>query len=166
MFATAFLIRVALAPFTGFKEDMTLFQGWAARLDEVGLRHFYTEGQFADYPPGYLYVLWLTSKLSATPGYLLLKLPAIVADLGVAWLAGVFAVRLARRPVSRWWPIRLPRHCRRLFNPAVFGVSAIWGQVDSVPTLFVLASLLLLFTYPRSLQYETLRCCSSQSGSR
>ena len=35
------------------------------------LHRFYDSVAFADYPPGYLYVLWVIGKLSATPGYLL-----------------------------------------------------------------------------------------------
>ncbi len=41
-----------------------------------------------------------------------------------------------------------------LFNPAVIALSAVWGQVDSVPALLVLSSLLLLFTGRQSLQRE------------
>ena len=43
-----------------------------------------------------------------------------------------------------------------LFNPAVIALSAVWGQVDAVPSLFVLSSLLLLFTGRQSLQREVL----------
>ena len=41
-----------------------------------------------------------------------------------------------------------------LFNPAVIALSAVWGQVDAVPAMFVLWSLLLLFTSPPRLRYE------------
>jgi hypothetical protein len=41
-----------------------------------------------------------------------------------------------------------------LFNPAVVALSAGWGQVDSVPVFFVLASVLLLFTGAQSLRRE------------
>src|SRR2546426_10573649 len=76
MFVVGFLIRFLIAPHFGFYGDLRLFRMWAGRLGEVGPHRFYVEGQFADYPPGYLYVLWFIGKLSATPGYLLLKLPA------------------------------------------------------------------------------------------
>ena len=75
MFALALLVRVLIAPRLGFYGDLRLFKMWATQLDEVGLHRFYAQGQFADYPPGYLYVLWLLGKLSAAPGYLLLQLP-------------------------------------------------------------------------------------------
>jgi Gpi18-like mannosyltransferase len=154
LFAVALFIRVLLAPHVGFYGDLRLFRMWASRLDEVGPHGFYVQGQFADYPPGYLYVLWLLGKLSAAPGYLLLKLPAILADLGLAWVAGTLAVRLAPAALKERLPIRALVAAAVLFNPAVIALSAVWGQVDAVPALLVLSSLLLLFTGPQLMRRE------------
>ncbi len=154
MFSVGFLIRVLIAPYIGFYGDLRLFRIWASRLGEVGPHSFYVQGQFSDYPPGYLYVLWLIGKLSATPGYLLLKLPAILADLGLAWIAATLAVRIAPTSLKERLPVRALVAAAVLFNPAVIALSAVWGQVDAVPALFVLSSLLLLFTGPRSLRRE------------
>ena len=82
MFAAGLIVRVALAPHFGFYGDLQLFQRWTTTLSQVGTHKFYAQAGFADYPPGYLYVLWVTGKISSAPSYLLLKLPAIVADLG------------------------------------------------------------------------------------
>ena len=106
MFAVALVVRVLIAPHVGFYGDLRLFRLWAGRLDAVGPHKFYVPGQFADYPPGYLYVLWLIGKLSSSPGYVLLKLPAIVGDLGLAWIAGTFAARIAPTSVRARWPVR------------------------------------------------------------
>src|SRR5215472_9779761 len=76
------VLRVALAPHLGFAGDLNLFRQWTGRLAAVGPHSFYAKGQFADYPPGYLYILWIIGKLTASPGYVALKLPAIAADLG------------------------------------------------------------------------------------
>jgi Gpi18-like mannosyltransferase len=154
MFAAALLIRVLLAPHFGFYGDLRLFAIWAGQLDAVGPHRFYDLGQFVDYPPGYLYVLWLLSKLDATPGYLLLKLPAILADLGLAWIAGTFAARIAPDSLKERLPVRALVAAAVLFNPAVIALSAVWGQVDAVPALLVLSSLLLLFTGPQSMRRE------------
>src|SRR5919202_1923900 len=154
MFSVGLLIRLLIAPYVGFHGDLRLFGIWAARLAEVGPNKFYVEGQFADYPPGYLYVLWFVGKLSTPPGYLLLKLPAILADLGLAWVAATFAARIAPTSLKERLPVRALVAASVLFNPAVIALSAVWGQVDAVPALFVLSSLLLLFTGPRSVRLE------------
>jgi Gpi18-like mannosyltransferase len=154
MFAVALLLRLAIAPEVGFKGDLNLFQAWAHRLAKVGPHRFYAKDEFVDYPPGYLYALWLIGKLSATPGYLLLKLPAILADLGLGWVAGIFAGRLAPASLKERWPVRSLVMAAVLFNPAIFAESAVWGQVDAVPAVLVLASLLLLFTGRPSLQVD------------
>jgi Gpi18-like mannosyltransferase len=154
MFALALVIRILIAPHVGFFGDLRLFKIWATRLGDVGLHKFYVEGQFADYPPGYLYMLWLLGKLSATPGYLLLKLPAILADLGLAWIAGTFAARISPASLKERVPVRALVAAAVLFNPAIIALSAVWGQVDAVPALFVLSSLLLLFTGARSTPRE------------
>jgi hypothetical protein len=101
-----------------------------------------------------MYILWLIGKLSASPSYLLLKLPAIAADLGLAWVAGTFAERLAPASLKERWPVRPVVAAAVLFNPAVIALSAGWGQVDSVPVFIVLSSLLLLFTGTHSLRGE------------
>src|SRR6266542_1546304 len=154
MFVAALLVRVLLAPHFGFYGDLRLFRMWAERLADVGPHKCYVAGQFADYPPGYLYVLWLLGKLSAAPGYLLLKLPAIFADLALAWLAGTLAARIAPASLKERWPVRTLVAASVLFNPAVIALSAVWGQVDAVPAAFVLGSLVLLFTGPRALSRE------------
>lgn len=154
MFSLALLVRLVIAPYAGFYGDLRLFQMWATRLGQVGTHSFYAGGQFADYPPGYLYVLWVLGKISAAPGYLLLKLPAMLADLGLAWIAGTLAARIAPASLARRLPVRALVAAGVLFNPAVIALSAVWGQVDAVPALFVLGSLLLLFTGPQSLRRE------------
>src|SRR5471032_2665943 len=93
LFALGLAVRLALAPYFGFHADLILFGHWAGDLAHVGPRHFYAQAGFADYPPGYLYVLWLVGKIDSTPSYLLLKLPAIIADLGLAWIVGTIAQR-------------------------------------------------------------------------
>jgi Gpi18-like mannosyltransferase len=154
MFALAFIVRLLIAPHVGFYGDLRLFRTWTGQLADVGTRHFYVPGQFQDYPPGYLYVLWLTSKISAAPGYTLLKLPTILADLGLAWVAGTLASRIAPSSLKERWPVRALVAGGVLFNPAVIALGAGWGQVDAVPAAFVLTSLLLLFTGPKSLERE------------
>jgi len=136
------LLRVLLAfvvfPKQGFSTDMQLFAGWATTLARVGPGAFYATASGADYPPGYMYVLWLLGNAPASALPLLLKVPAIVADLGIAavlYWAG-----------RRWLGERagLAAAALYLFIPVTWYDSALWGQVDAVGALLLIASLVLL----------------------
>ncbi|MBC7962616.1 MAG: hypothetical protein H7Y05_06695 [Steroidobacteraceae bacterium] len=144
------LLRVALAATTrGYAADITTFSAWAAHAAD-GLTSFYTPGYFADYPPGYIYLLWLVGKLRLalgidfdTPAFMvLLKLPAILADCATSWLF----YRIARRHWSGTASLVLA--ALYAFNPAVILDSAVWGQVDSVLTLPILLGVILLEKSP------------------
>ena len=103
----------------------------------MGPHRFYSTQSFIDYPPGYLYVLWLLGKISAAPSYLLLKLPALLSDLGVAYVAGRLAARLAPPALARRVPLRPVVAAAVLFNPKLVLESAVFGQVNAVPALFI-----------------------------
>lgn len=147
LFASAFLLRLAAAArLEGFGSDLACFAAWAERMNDVGPRRFYSPEVFADYPPGYLYVLgligWLRSALDISwysPLHLiLLKLPAILCDLA----CGLLLYRETARRCSRTQA--LPVCAAWLFNPVILLNSAVWGQVDSVFTLTVLLMCLCL----------------------
>src|SRR3954470_7545143 len=158
MFSVAFLVRLLIAPHLGFFIDLRFFHTWSTELRAVGTHRFYSTDHLADYPPAYMYVLWVIGKLSASPSYLLLKLPALLADLGLAWIAGAFADRLAPASLKERLPVRTVVASAVLFNPAVIALSAGWGQVDSVPVFIVLSSMLLLFTGSHALRRELSAC--------
>ena len=75
-----------------------------------GPGQFYQPGYLADYPPGYMYVLWGLGAIAElvrpfttvliTPG--LVKLPAILADGGVAWLLFLYARRWGSGWLGSW----------------------------------------------------------------
>jgi dolichyl-phosphate-mannose-protein mannosyltransferase len=152
MFVAALLLRLVVAPHAGFYGDLTIFHEWATRLASHGPGKFYEAG--SDYPPGYLYVLWLIGTVSASPGFLLLKLPAILSDLALACVAGTFAAALSPAELRERWPVRTLVAAAVLFNPAVITLSAVWGQIDALPATLVLASLLLILTGRESLGRE------------
>ena len=141
-------------PLSGFRVDVGDFAIWAARMAATGPGEFYQAGYLADYPPGYMYVLWLLGEigealkpifgLSITPG--LVKVPGILGDAGVAWLLFVYARRYGSGWLGSWSGERLGvvAVVIYLFNPGTIFDSAVWGQVDSVGTLAVLATLYLL----------------------
>ena len=65
----AFVLRLVLAAATaGYPYDLSCFTAWGDKLLAEGPAHFYSEGYFADYPPGYLYLLWLVAGAAAAAG--------------------------------------------------------------------------------------------------
>ena len=74
----------------GHSTDMNCFSSWALRMAEGGAKDFYSPEVFTDYPPGYMYILWIIGKIrelvpmSDTAYGMLLKTPAIIANIPVA----------------------------------------------------------------------------------
>lgn len=154
LFLVGLVIRLLLARYSsGLYFDLSLFRDWSDRLVQRGTAGFYAPDYFADYAPGYLYVLlalghgW-RALTGATPTMAALKLPAILADLGVAVLTMLLATRITPADWVRRVPIRALAAAAILLNPALILVSAVWGQVDSVLALLVLAVIYLLAGRP------------------
>ena len=141
-------------PASGFRIDVGDFNAWAQRLASGGPGHFYAPDYFGDYPPGYMYVLWLLGSvgelLKPVTGVLitggLVKVPGILADAGVAWLLFAFARRFGNGWLGSWSGERigLVAAAIYLFNPGTIFNSAVWGQVDSVGTLAAIGTIYLL----------------------
>ncbi len=142
----ALLIRLCAAPFTsGHPTDIKCWTYWGHRLYSVGPQNFYAEGIFADYPPGYMYILWLigsivgTLKLPAAAALALYKLPAILGDIGVA-----FAIyNIAKKHLNG--KIACVLFFFVAFNPLSYFNSVIWGQMDSLLVLTAIISLYALY---------------------
>jgi hypothetical protein len=136
-------------PGEGLSSDLRLFRIWAQTLADHGPGGFYGNAGFADYPPGYLWILWgmgvLANAIAAVTGAasadvidLLMKVPAIAADIAIAGLLYWSA--------SRWRDARtgLLAAGLFLFVPVTWYDSALWGQVDAIGALLILGALLLL----------------------
>src|SRR3989344_6550268 len=136
---SAFILRLLLAPFGTLRLDMNSWTGWATRLSSQPLSEFYN--QWSDYLPGYLYVLWFLGNLQSLLGTsdLLFKMPGILADLGSGYL--IYWLLRKKNLGERW---ALTGAAIYLFNPAVWANSALWGQVDGLSALIVMASLSFL----------------------
>ncbi|MEO3946443.1 glycosyltransferase 87 family protein [Gorillibacterium sp. CAU 1737] len=133
-----FLLRMAIAPWVGAHNDLSLFRNWALTAAQ-GLADFYQNGN-ADYPPVYIYILYPIGKAIASLGVggysvLLLKLPALLADTATAWLL----YRIARKRLPEVAGLLIAAFY--LLNPAVLLNSTFWGQVDSFFTLLILLAL-------------------------
>ncbi|MHC6178714.1 glycosyltransferase family 39 protein [Clostridium sp. JNZ X4-2] len=143
MLLIGLLLRITLSTLMeGYGGDVSLFKSWASSAAN-SFSQFYINSKSSDYPPLYIYVLFLIGKTasisSVSPYYtLLLKLPSIIADVATAYLI----YKLARKYLPLEISVFLSAFY--IFNPAVFIDSALWGQVDSFFTLFVVLAFLLL----------------------
>ncbi|MEV5030143.1 phospholipid carrier-dependent glycosyltransferase [Paenibacillus sp. LPE1-1-1.1] len=144
VFIGALAVRCWLAVTnTGYANDIALFMAWADQAAKEGLSGFYHTGMFVDYPPGYIYILYILGLIKAMlsldgaskAALLLFKLPAILADLAAAYFIFRTGIRKAGFSVS------LGLALLYLFNPAVIVDSAVWGQVDSVFALVLVLSI-------------------------
>ncbi len=142
-----FLVRLVFIGDQGFRNDVQTFEAWSISLLDHGFANFYGQTGFADYPPGYFYVLALIghlwAPLRAHDGGLailmwLTKLPAIFADLAIGALIYAIGRRFARPVVA------LGAAALYVLNPATIYISANWGQVDAFAGVFVLLSAYLL----------------------
>ncbi|HEY9899371.1 MAG TPA: phospholipid carrier-dependent glycosyltransferase [Pantanalinema sp.] len=147
----ALALRLVLILFPmAFWVDMDTFMAWSRRLVEVGVPNFYAPDYFCDYPPGYLYVLSGLGHLYHLfdPSWAhygrglglsaLLKAPAVLADVASAYV--IFLILRGRVTIRSAYHGALVY----AFNPLVLFVSGIWGQIDSVLTLAMLAAVWLL----------------------
>lgn len=152
-YAGALAFRLLLSPGIGFPTDVNAWESWAVALTQLGPHALYADGSgrafpVVDYPPAYMYVLWLLGLVhhalcacSTTGGVgfrVLVKLPAIVADLGIAALLRTLALRVAApRTATYLW-------LAALFAPPLPLISAYWGQVDSVAVVIDLLAVFML----------------------
>jgi Gpi18-like mannosyltransferase len=147
--AIALVLHLVLISFPiAFWIDMNLFKAWSLDLVQQGFANFYNYSN-CDYPPAYLYVLWLIGKiyqvfdptLSHRDGLLLMamiKLPPILADIGAAWL--IAQILKPHTTIHRAYQVALIY----AFNPLMLFVSAIWGQVDGVMIFLMLGAFYLI----------------------
>jgi len=127
----------------GLPCDIVCFKAWAISAAEKGLPEFYRTGMFVDYPPGYVYVLYvigiirslLNLQYASLDFLLLIKLPSIIADAVCALLI----LRLARTKMSLARAAALSG--LYAWNPASIYLTAAWGQVDAFLALPVLIAL-------------------------
>ncbi|MBV8197735.1 MAG: phospholipid carrier-dependent glycosyltransferase [Candidatus Eremiobacteraeota bacterium] len=132
----------------GFKTDVSTYAAWAIGLSAHGFANFYATAGFADYPPGYFYVLavighlWQAAFAAHDHSFAILralvKLPAILADLGAAALLYAVVRRFASAALAAG------AAALYLFNPATLTISAVWGQVDSISGLLALLAIYAL----------------------
>jgi len=145
---TGLLVRLAAfninMPFAG---DVRTFQIWAMYLYNHGFQHFYHSYTFTDYPPVYMYVLWMIGMIQNRMGWeilysyfnLLVFTPAMLSDL--ATIVALYFVchkffdngKVSADAFGKPFWIALAYS----FNPAIILNSSVWGQVDAIHTMLL-----------------------------
>jgi hypothetical protein len=146
--ALRFIIAYVLLPGSGFPNDLSSFQGWSNQLVANTPLGFYDKAGFLDYPPVYLLFLWVLGLVLSPLGGLgdAVKLIPIFTDLALAYI--VFAMaRDMGAPRGR----ALVAMIVILINPITWINSAIWGQADTVGSVFLLLGLWALLRDRREL---------------
>lgn len=147
LLAVGLVLRLAFINANGFTVDVQSFEAWTLSLLSNGLAHFYAKTSFADYPPGYFYILAIVGHLwqplqgiDHSYGILrvFVKLPAVLADLGVGALI-YYIGKFFDRPRAGLGAAAL-----YLCSPATIFISAYWGQVDAVAGGLALLAVYLL----------------------
>lgn len=143
----ALAVRCGLALVSeGYSSDVACFSAWALRLAEKGPGAFYAPDYFADYPPGYMLLLWPVGLIARAleleaggkaMGFLICVVP-ILCDLGLSALLW----SIARRRFGEQRALRFAAFAA--FCPALLYDTAVWKQVDGVFCLLLVAAFLLL----------------------
>ena len=141
--AAVAIVKFALLPwFDGYKNDISSYESWALQMASEGPAGIYRAGYFLDYPPGYLYALWLAGIIANATGAggvmlrMTVEAPALVADFVLALLMFIFVRRTApARRMAAYVAMLLVA-----LNPALGFDTIIWGQSDSALTVVIMLS--------------------------
>lgn len=161
----ALFIRLILS-FVTWHPDVNNHVDWGIRFWEYGMAKFYKANVWSytwpNQPPGTIYMFagvrklfelvfgafwWININIPQFPSGLmlffeknlyqaLLKLPAILSDLAIAYL--IYELLKEKKKIALFGAVAF------LANPVVWYNSTIWGQTDSVISFFALLSVYLL----------------------
>jgi len=165
---SALFFRLILS-FGPYHPDLGNHLDWGIKFWQLGPKNFYEnlfwQVSWANQPPGTIYLFafirkiyegifaifwWLNLKIPLFPSFIipilekrlyvcLIKLPAILADLGIAFLIYRFVEELKGQKAAKLAAAIF------LFNPASWYISAVWGQTDSIINFLVLWSVYLFW---------------------
>ncbi len=153
LFIVGCTIRFSLSFIPGQVFDIDYWIQWSQKIAEVGPANFYGSSARTDYMPGYLYILWLLGfiknlfSLDQQFFLILLKMPGILAELFLSVI-----IYILFKPFSP--KLRNLAAGAILLNPALIFNSAVWGQIDSLLTLFML--LTVVFLYQQKLVFSSI----------
>lgn len=148
LFAAAILVRLLLAEcWAGYYADQQIFLQWWREAGQYGLAGAYAHDHSLNYPPFYLLLMraygWVLKLFGLVPqaGELSYKALLICIDLA-AWLVMAYLTSGMR---ARWRFLLL---ALLAFNPALLTDGIVWGQVDMLHSLFMVAAVLTVARRP------------------
>lgn len=113
------------------------FDNWYTQIMADGIKSI--GERISNYPPMYLYILYLVSVLFRTVYLTAIKIPSVICDFISAWfMYRIVRLKFGRRPAGVLSALIL------LFTPTVFLNSAAWGQIESIYTAPLLACIYYL----------------------
>ncbi|HEY4228496.1 MAG TPA: glycosyltransferase 87 family protein [Candidatus Limnocylindrales bacterium] len=132
----AAVIRIAGLLGPGHYGDLTAFVNWAEGTAKYGLGGYYANGGDANYPP-MLYLLWPLGVFLDKPDLTFaIRTLSIPFDLGLGallfWVVRVHTGRLRDGSLAAAF---------YLLNPAVILTGPMWGQIDGMGALPMVASI-------------------------
>ena len=135
----AFALRLVLAFLIyGYNVDIGCFRSWAQKMVSAGPAGFYPADDpfsFSDYPPGYMWLLWVLGWVGQLLGTgvtsFMVKLPPIAADMALCAVLYVYGKKYLSSPAA------LAVSLLYAFNPLILATGAAWGQADAVMTLLL-----------------------------
>lgn len=163
------LIFRLILSFVTWHPDVNNHIDWGIRFWQYGPAKFYSANVWSftwpNQPPGTMYIFagirklfeiifgffwWINVNIPLFPSGIitffesnlypaLLKLPGIIADVGVSYLIYRFLDGLGKKKEAVFGAAIF------LFNPVIWYNSSLWGQTDSIINFFALLSFLLLF---------------------
>ncbi|MGC4105752.1 MAG: hypothetical protein QM753_05250 [Thermomicrobiales bacterium] len=153
--AFGLLIRLLVAPFFGYQYDVSSYLEWTSFLAHNPLSSFYAANLATppDHLPGDLLIFAAIGRAAVLldPGFsfsgpfaeMMIRIVPIASDI----LLGFIVFRALQGRVND--RTRLLAVAVVYFNPALFTVSAIWGQWDSFAALIIAVLVLLALGDPR-----------------
>jgi Gpi18-like mannosyltransferase len=141
--AVSLLVRLLLFPLQGYPVDINDFLSWFNTAATHGIRPFYSDTGWTDYPPFNVYIFWFFGSIANAASKAgisavnIVKLAPNLFDLGTAVLIYVFV----RKQAS--FKLAIAATALYTFNPAVIYDAAVWGQYDAIYTFFLVLSLML-----------------------
>ena len=138
LIALSALVRIIVAlTVKGYSVDIGCFTAWANHIANAGPSLFYLTEMYADYPPGYMLILWPIGEIGRLLGTdateFMVKLPPIISDLFIVYIIYKLSCKKGFSEIKS-----LALSALYAFNPVSIIIGSAWGQVDSLLTLFIL----------------------------